>query len=684
MSLDSISGFFAAHIIYIYFLYGLAFFTTGLALLVETRINGHYRLAQGTRLLGLFALLHGTHEFIEMFIQMGHDDYGVWVSVVRLLLLVASFATLVGSGIKMLPTEVHQRRGLTMRVVVFSLIGYGVLGTLVAIYYRPDLLTWLQAMDTLARFALGLPGALMAGAGLLRYHTAMIASGVKTLGREFIWAGLALMLYGVVGQAFPPESIIFPSMYINNETFFAWAGFPIELARGMLAVVLAYSVIRALRLLEHENTHRLDRAIETERELQIAARELSLLYEASSLLTANYDLETLMQAAIDRIVRIIDPIDRGLIAVPAEQSGCDIAFYAASGFDKPGEIEEATDRWVAFCVCNCQDSACWYDKDDQNVSTQLSERPIVVHPEQPNGLSLRRAVLPLVAQDRAVGTVLLETAPEGPYLTVLEVPTLVALVRQLAVAIENARLVLQLRQREARRAELLQRATKAQEAERKRIARELHDDTGQALTALALGLRGISRLIERKPEVAAEQVSQLQAISQQSLDELRHLISDLRPSHLDDLGLPAALRWYAEQVQNRGTLDVRLQVQGEPYPLSPEMETTLFRIAQESVGNVIKHAEATEAVIDLSYDSGQVTLCIVDNGQGFDPAEVLKPGAGLAWGLIGIQERVTLAGGTVDIDSDPAHGTRIEVRVPTLLVELQRVDKPEQEEVELT
>lgn len=676
MSLDSISGFFAVHIIYIYFLYGLAFFTTGLALLVETRINGHYRLAQGTRLLGLFALLHGSHEFIEMFIQMEHDAYGVWITIARLLLLVASFATLVGSGIKMLPAEVHRRRGLTVRVVVLSLVGYGMLGFLVAITYQPDLLTWLQAMDTLARFALGMPGALLAGAGLLRYHTAMIATGVKTLGREFIWAGLALMLYGIVGQAFPPESIVFPSMYVNNQTFLEWAGFPIELARGMLAVVLAFSVIRALRLLEHENTRRLDRAIETERELQIAARELSLLYEASSLLTANYDLETLMQAAIDRIVRIIDPIGRGLIAVPAEHSGCDIAFCTASGFETPEEIDEATNQWVALCMCSCQDAACWYDKDNQDVSSQLSARPIVVHPDQPNGLSIRRAVLPLVAQDRTVGTVLLETAPEGPYLTVLEVPTLVALVRQLAVAIENARLVLQLRQREARRAELLQRATKAQEAERKRIARELHDDTGQALTALALGLRGISRLIERKPEVAAEQVRQLQTISQQSLDELRHLISDLRPSHLDDLGLVAALRWYAEQVQNRGTLEVRLQVEGEPYSLSPEMETTLFRIAQESVGNIVKHAEATEAVIDLRYDSGLVTLCIVDNGHGFNPVEVLKPGAGLAWGLIGIQERVTLAGGTVDITSDPVHGTRIEVQVPTLLLEVQRADEP--------
>jgi signal transduction histidine kinase len=175
----------------------------------------------------------------------------------------------------------------------------------------------------------------------------------------------------------------------------------------------------------------------------------------------------------------------------------------------------------------------------------------------------------------------------------------------------------------------------------------------------------MSKLMDRHPDKAAKQIDQLQSISTQALEELRHLISDLRPSHLDDLGLVAALRWYAEQVDQRSTTHIDFETRGEAFRLPPETETTLFRIAQESLGNVIKHANARNAHCLLSFEPGSVQLVIRDDGSGFESSEVFRPGAGRAWGLIGIQERAGLTGGELQIDSSPGQGTTISVRITT-------------------
>jgi signal transduction histidine kinase len=296
------------------------------------------------------------------------------------------------------------------------------------------------------------------------------------------------------------------------------------------------------------------------------------------------------------------------------------------------------------------------------VSNKVNDQLAMTHSTTP--LAIRRVVLPLQAQDAVVGSLLLETALDGPYLSSLEAPAIVALARQLGIAIENADLVLELRQREALHAELLQRATSAQEAERKRIARELHDDTGQALTALAMGLRGVSKLVEKQPEQIGPQIAELQSISTGALEGLRHLISDLRPSHLDDLGLVAALRWYVEEVNRRSETEISFVVTGDSIRLPPETETTFFRIAQEGIGNIIKHANATHGTLHLSFEESCVCLNIADDGKGFDVAKALEPGARRAWGLLGIQERATLAGGSLIIDSTPGKGSVIVVSVP--------------------
>ena len=217
--------------------------------------------------------------------------------------------------------------------------------------------------------------------------------------------------------------------------------------------------------------------------------------------------------------------------------------------------------------------------------------------------------------------------------------------------------------RENLRGQLLNRIVMAQEAERQRIARELHDETGQSLTAIGLGLRGVSSNLRLDVDRSALNLRQLEGLVAHSLTELQRLISDLRPSHLDDLGLSATLRWYVGEVQDRTDLKINLDIQGDDAILSGEAKIAIFRIAQEALNNVVRHANAKLVNIQVRYDQDVALMHVDDDGCGFDLQEIEKRDR-RPWGLTGIQERTSLLGGTSVILSEPGYGTLIEITVP--------------------
>lgn len=228
---------------------------------------------------------------------------------------------------------------------------------------------------------------------------------------------------------------------------------------------------------------------------------------------------------------------------------------------------------------------------------------------------------------------------------------------------ETARLLQEVQRRDALRGELLRHITSAQESERKRIARELHDGTGQALTGLALGLRGLAVRRGETPEPVMARLAILETMATDSLGELRRLVNDLRPPQLDDMGLAAALRWLIERVQLNDEPQIELEVHGEPRPLAFEVETTLFRIVQEGLTNALRHAQAKHIRVTLDYSSG-TTLSVSDDGKGFDAASVMEPDAvRTAWGLAGMQERSSLIDAKLTLRSSPGHGTTLTVDV---------------------
>lgn len=244
--------------------------------------------------------------------------------------------------------------------------------------------------------------------------------------------------------------------------------------------------------------------------------------------------------------------------------------------------------------------------------------------------------------------------------------------RQLAAAQREAQEAVA--RRDALRGELLRRSVTAQEEERSRIARELHDEIGQMLTGLATGLRGVQQSLADDPDRARLQLRQLEGMTVKAIGELSRMVADLRPSLLDDMGLHAALSWYTDEINRRGPTQVELAIEGPPSRLSPEIEITLFRITQESLNNVVRHAHASRARVELAYDNGLARLQVSDDGIGFDADTVLEGELESGWGLAGIQERVQLVGGQCRIRSAPGKGTTVMVEVPLVAGEEREDD----------
>jgi len=235
-------------------------------------------------------------------------------------------------------------------------------------------------------------------------------------------------------------------------------------------------------------------------------------------------------------------------------------------------------------------------------------------------------------------------------------------------------LVAQIQQRNLELQALSQQAIRAQEEERKRIAQSLHDDTGQALSSLVFNLERIeSRLPDQLPEIK-EKISSCLQLARNALQELRKTILDLRPSILDDLGLIPAIRWYARTRLEEAGIRCEFQEPHE-FPSLPDwISTSLFRITQEAINNILRHSKATLARISLQSDQNGITLTIQDNGIGFQTAAYEQHALiQRRWGLLGMKERAETLQAKFEINSLEHQGTKISVMIPSHI--LQKVNQ---------
>jgi signal transduction histidine kinase len=471
----------------IFLFYGLAFFSMGLAITQEIGRASDIRLRFALRSLAGFGLIHGVHEWVEMIEKLnalpGQETVPLFWSAIRIFMLAISFLLLSAFGAALLLSDDHKRQ-YSWLVPIGQAIVWGIGLLLMRGQYIQDL--W-NVADVWSRYVLAIPAAFLACAGLVVLQRAFRRAGMARFGRDSLWAAVAFLWYGMIGQLFTRATALPPSTFLNQDLFLSTFGFPVQLLRAFAALAVAIFVIRFMRSFEVETQKRIS-------ELQLASLE-------------------------------------------------------------------------------------------------------------------------------------------------------------------------EVQRREALRGEYLKRVVAAQEAERQRIARELHDETGQALTAIGLRLRGTSAILDRDPERAEVHIHELESLVARSLDELQRLIANLRPSHLDDLGLLAALRWYGEGVERTSKLKVVVDQEGVAREIPAEVKIALFRVAQEALGNVVKHADASEVRIIQRFEPHFITILIEDNGRGFDLDRI----AGIdrqRWGLLGMEERASLLGGKFIIDTKPGQGTCILVTIP--------------------
>jgi len=205
---------------------------------------------------------------------------------------------------------------------------------------------------------------------------------------------------------------------------------------------------------------------------------------------------------------------------------------------------------------------------------------------------------------------------------------------------------------------------KAQEEERKRIARELHDETSQSLTGLVIGIRMIEESVPGDMPEIRERLHNISDLAHQTLNEVHTMAVRMRPSVLDDLGLAAALRSYVKEFSGNTHIPVDLQLMGMSERLPAELETVLYRVVQEALTNIARHSGAGNCRVSLQRRDGRIFATIADNGHGFDPEMMMMSEKGRGLGLHGMKERIELVGGSLDLDSVPDQGATIQLEVP--------------------
>ncbi len=207
------------------------------------------------------------------------------------------------------------------------------------------------------------------------------------------------------------------------------------------------------------------------------------------------------------------------------------------------------------------------------------------------------------------------------------------------------------------------RLAEVQEAERKQLAQELHDRVGQSLTVLGINLSLIRGQIPEGADLLRSRLEDSLLLVEETTGHIRNVMAELRPAVLDDYGLVAGLRWYSHQIASRSGIDITVEGQESLPRLDLPVENALFRIAQEALTNVIRHAQARQVMVSVEERHGTVRLVIADDGVGFDPARPDRATVDRDWGLLGMIERARGVGGRCRIESQPGSGTRVIVEV---------------------
>lgn len=406
---------------------------------------------------------------------------------------------------------------------------------------------------------------------------------------------------------------------------------------------------------------RRDVTAERELETQILRRhhQLLALNQISSAVSGVYDLDTILTTALDNVLQLINSDIGGILLFDEETRTLSYRVHYGLSAQYAEGVQFSLGESIAGQAAENGESIILED---------ISKDPRITRPDLVLAEGLKGFIsIPLKAKDKVTGVMNI-ASHEANRFAADDVSLLKSICDYLGTAIEQARLYDRLAQAGERYRVLLQHALTAQEQERKRIAAELHDETSQAITSLTLSLQAIMTLAEMKgigDDEFMEKVKATHSFAVHAGHEVVRLMKELRPSLLDELGMPAAIHRYAKDTLQAQGINVSAEFRGAEERFPPEVEITLFRVAQGLMGNILEHSKAKNTVVNLDCDARECILYIEDDGKGFDVKKLTRVDpSGRGAGLFTIKERVRLAGGHCRVDSRPGHGTKVTVRVP--------------------
>lgn len=630
--------FFQANEVIVYSVYGQVFFIMGITIAVHSMQHSRLYMARHLWLLAGFGLTHGMVEWGHVFIPIQAsympEGFVEGLGLLQFLLLVISFLFLVCFGATLSFRGGGRRLSLAFGLPVAA---WSIAITASVVFGDGDLLL---AGEVWARYFLAAPACLMTGVGLLKEGGEVEEMGLPHIARFLRLAAISVWVYGLFSGLFTPAyNALSLTQWANQDLFFHIIGLPIPVVRSVAALVMAYGIVRSLDVFRVETDRLLQEA--RDQKLLVAQRELEALSAIGVAMGQSGEIRSILANGLERVLEILR-LERG-------------AVFLTMGHPPA----------MTPVLCHCdrkargQGARCHVCLGLAR-EMQASEERVMLQPLPSGAQGLGIA---LVAGSGPLGAMTLHT-PQPLDLPPEARQLLTSIGTQIGVAVENARLWEEVRRKEATREQLLQRIITAQEEERKRIARELHDETGQALTALVIQLGAAGEALPPRAGRTRLILEQCGQRLRQALDDVRKLISDLRPTLLDDLGLVPALRRHLESVGTIHGLRTRLRAEGLPARLPSHLETALFRIVQEGVTNAVKHAGASELTVTLALEGDQVLARVQDNGRGFDVGGVVATESARGFGLLGIRERVTLLGGTLITHSEPCRGTELVARIP--------------------
>jgi signal transduction histidine kinase len=387
-----------------------------------------------------------------------------------------------------------------------------------------------------------------------------------------------------------------------------------------------------------------------------ANRNLLALNVIASAVSQSLDLDAILNSALDNVLELMNGDTGGILLLDDKTNTLSYRVYRGLSEEFVQSISGLKLGEGIAGIAAQRGEPIYVD----NISKDPRITRSIVIDEGLRGF----ASVPLISKNKVLGVMTIASHTLRRF-TPQDVQLLSSISNQIAVAIENAMLYERLQLKQEKRGELLHLVISTQEEERRRIARELHDETSQALTILAVKLETAARSLPPSADTEKARLKEIQSIAIRTIDEIHKVIHELRPTLLDDLGLVPAVKYHAENYLEAAGVRANVETTGEERRPPPEIEIGLFRIIQEAITNIVRHAQAQSARIILEFEDTSISACLADDGKGFDLTEVAKANdrrRGL--GLLSMKERVEHLGGILKIKSTPGEGTNIDIKIP--------------------